>query len=224
MQRFKLAIIIPALNEAATIAEIVSEASLFGQVIVVDDGSEDGTSNIAACAGAKVINHKKNKGYDAALETGFREAAQLEMDAVITLDADGEHGPSFLKEFAKSLETVPLVLGVRPAKQRIFEVIMGWYFNWRFGVKDILCGMKGYQIQLYKENKGFDHTQSVGTELTLKSIKQGHPFHQIPVNGNPRQDKPRFDIRAKGEWQILMALIRTIGLDLGNKPTNRQKT
>lgn len=204
-----LAIVIPALNESATIAEVIGRAVPFGRVIVVDDGSTDGTAETARAAGATVVSHPANRGYDQALESGFREADRLGCAAVITVDADGEHDPSLLADFAAALQEVPLVLGIRPRKQRLAEVIAGWYFRYRFGIRDILCGMKGYRIGLYRENGGFDHCLSIGTELALNSIRRGHPFRQVAVGGRRRQGKPRFDTILRANLRILRALWRT---------------
>ena len=214
MDRSRLGIVIPALNEAGTIAPVVEKASAFGTVIVVDDGSTDETGEVARQAGAEVVRHDGNKGYDAALSSGFARADELGFDAAVSLDADGEHDPQILADFAAKLEKAPLVLGVRPRKQRVAEVVMGIYFKVRFGVEDILCGMKGYSMELYRENGGFDHVGSVGTELALNSIKRGHAFVQVPVKGRSRQGRPRFGSLIKGNWRIFKALFRVIGIDV----------
>ena len=214
MGRPSLGIVIPALNEAATIAVVVSGAQAFGHVIVVDDGSIDATAELAKKAGAFVVRHDTNIGYDAALNAGFAAARKLDCGIVVTIDADGEHDPAILTEFIKNLDKAPLVLGFRPRKQRFSEVVMGWYFKSRFGVNDILCGMKGYRISLYDENRGFDHIKSIGTELAVNAIKRGHSFRQVPVSGHPRLGRPRFGSLIKGNWRIFQALFRVIALDV----------
>jgi hypothetical protein len=85
---------IPAYNSEGTIADIVREARQYcDEVLVVDDGSEDGTAQRAREAGASVVIHRRNRGYGGALKTTFREAARREIAYLITLDADGQHDP-----------------------------------------------------------------------------------------------------------------------------------
>jgi len=214
VERSGLVIIIPALNEATTISEIIEKASHFGNVIVADDGSTDGTAEVAVAAGAKVVRHETNRGYDAALNSGFAKAAKEQYAAAITMDADGEHDPEILSAFSRELETHPLVLGVRPRKQRASEILMGLYFRYRYGISDILCGMKGYQMSLYEENGSFDHINSIGTELTLKAIMRGHQFCQVNVPGRRRRDRPRFGSVIRGNWLILKALTRVLQIKI----------
>ena len=77
MVRSKVAIIIPAFNEEETITKVVKEATKFGKVIVIDDGSLDKTGEKAKRSGAILQIHKANLGYDAALNTGFKKAVKL---------------------------------------------------------------------------------------------------------------------------------------------------
>ena len=114
MERPRVGIVVPALNEAATIAAVVERISYYGQVIVVDDGSTDATAELARKAGADVVSHSANQGYDGALNTGFARAAELGCAYIITIDADGQHNPSQLTQMIALLEDGnELVLGIR---------------------------------------------------------------------------------------------------------------
>lgn len=216
----RLAIIIPAYREAASIGRVVEAARAHGDVIVVDDCSPDATGPLAANAGATVVRNEVNRGYDGTLSRGFEEAARLGFSHAVTMDADGEHDPATLVHFRRLLleEAVPLVLGVRPRKQRLAEVVMGWYVRARFGVRDILCGMKGYDLALWRANGGFDHSDSIGTELAINSLRRGEVFRQVPVPGTRRRDAPRFDRRFRANMRIFAALIRTMRGTLGPQP------
>ena len=110
-------------------------------------------------------------------------------------------------------EAVPLVLGVRPRGQRAAEHLMIAYFRWRWGVSDILCGMKGYTIDTYAAHGTFSRSDSIGTELAWSALRLKIPFHQIDVVGRPRIDLPRFDGRLKANARILAALWRVVKAD-----------
>lgn len=216
MERHRTAVLIPAYREAETIADVVATAARQAQVIVVDDCSPDDTGTKAGTAGAVVLRNTVNLGYEGSLNRAFEKAMEMGFEFAITMDADGEHDPALIARFRDILETehVPLVLGVRPRKQRFAETVMGLYVKMRFGVHDILCGMKGYDLRLVTGNDGFDLTGSIGTELAINSIRRGASFRQLPVSGTPRRDAPRFDRRWRANWRILSALTRLIGRDI----------
>ena len=225
MDGSNLAIVIPAHCEANTIGPIVAAARRFGTVLVIDDCSTDETGLVAEAAGATVVRNDPKRGYDGTLNRGFEEARRRGFECVVTMDADGEHDPAALAAFRRLLleDQVTLVLGIRARKQRLAEVIMGLYIKRRFGVSDILCGMKGYRLSLLAANGQFDHTDSIGTELTINSIRRGVKFAQIPVGGSPREDGPRFDNVLRANWRILSALLRVLHQDvrrLGTPPGN----
>ena len=94
--------LIPAYNEARFIADVVNGALKHLPVVVVDDGSSDGTGGAAALAGAKVISHGRNQGKGKALLTGFDYAIRRGVDAAITLDADGQHDPDEIPLFIEA--------------------------------------------------------------------------------------------------------------------------
>lgn len=214
MGRSRLAAIVPAYRESATIGRVVSQAKLVCDVIVIDDASPDDTGGVAQRAGAIVVRNETNQGYDLTIARGFAEADRRGYTHVVTMDADGEHDPAALAEFSRLLiaEQIPLVLGVRPRKQRVSEVVMGIYVRARFGVHDILCGMKGYDLALWRANGGaFDRDAGIGTELAVNALIRGAAFGEVAVSGTPRQDQPRFDRRFRANWRIVRALVRLIG-------------
>jgi len=91
----KQIIVIPAYNEEATVAQVVRDAvRVADAVVVVDDGSRDRTSALAGEAGAIVVRHAVNRGLGGALGTGIAAAVKLGADAVVTMDADGQHRAS----------------------------------------------------------------------------------------------------------------------------------
>ena len=199
---------VPALNESRTIGSVVSGALRSGTPIVVDDGSTDDTGACARAAGATVVRHDVNRGYDRALGSGFVRAAEIGCEYVVTLDADGQHDPTIIDRFVAALDAgADLAVGVRHKRQRIGEVIFAWVGTLRWGLRDPLCGMKAYRIGLYRELGHFDSYGSIGTELALFAAKRGKRIVQIPLTTRERVDAPRFGRRFTANMRILRAMM-----------------
>lgn len=209
--RFKVVIVIPAYNEESTIRKVIEEVSMYGDVIVVNDASIDSTEKIALQAGAIVINHKTNQGYDKTLNSGFIEADKRNYDAVITFDADNQHNSEMLAEYIKHLKNgVDLVLGIRPKAARIGELIFMFYTRMKFNWNDPLCGMKGYSMLLYRQQGYFDSYGSIGTELSIFGLLNNHTFVQLSIPIKECKDKSRFFSTLGANFYILLALVKTI--------------
>lgn len=207
MDRSRVAVVIPALNEAATIARIVEAVAVYGRPLVVDDGSIDGTGKLAQDAGAEVIRHDANRGYDAALESGFAAAAARGYDCIVTMDADGQHQPHLIAEFVQQLDTgAHVVAGIRDRRQRLGEHLFAWFGGRLWGLHDPLCGMKAYRCSVYRALGHFDSYGSIGTELCLFAARAGLPIVQLPVPTLDRQDRPRFGRRWSANLKIMRAL------------------
>lgn len=208
MDRSQLALVIPAFNEAGSIGRVVEATRAYGQTIVVDDASSDATGAIAQAAGAIVVTHPRNRGYDGALDSGFRRAAELGYRFVVTLDADGQHNPSLIDAYARHLDAgVSLVLGVRDRKQRFSEHLFAAVTTLLYGIRDPLCGMKGYRMELYRRLGHFDAYGSIGTELALFAVKNGERFVQVEVPTFDRQGTPRFARLLRANYLITRALV-----------------
>jgi len=109
-------VVVPALDEAATIAEVVDGARRHGyDVVVVDDGSSDETAALASRAGATVLRHERNLGVGGALQTAFRYAQRDGRRAVIQCDADGQHAVEHLDDLVHAWREsgADVVLGSR---------------------------------------------------------------------------------------------------------------
>ena len=209
MDGLRLAIVIPAFNEAATIAAVVRAAATHGSVIVVDDGSGDQTRQRAEEAGAQVVSHPQSRGYDGALDSGFREAAALDPQYILTMDADGQHRAAAIAQFvAAAAGGADVVAGVRDRRQRIAEHLFAAVTRLMFGIRDPLCGMKMYRVGVYRALGHFDSYRSIGTELLLYAVCSGSRIVQIPIVTPPREGSPRFGSGLRPNLRILMALLR----------------
>lgn len=130
-----LLVIIPALNEEAAIATVVADVrrALSAAVVVVDDGSTDGTEAVARAVGAVVLRHPFNLGVGAAVRTGLRYAVENGYETVLQLDGDGQHDPEDAKILLSALEheDVDIVVGSRfefgydlsPARRTVMRLL-----------------------------------------------------------------------------------------------------
>lgn len=112
----KTLVVIPALNEAASIGAVVAGVRAhvpWADVLVVDDGSKDETARLAELAGAHVARLPFNLGVGGAMRTGFRYAARGRYDAVVQVDGDGQHDPRYIPALLAQLEQHDVVVGAR---------------------------------------------------------------------------------------------------------------
>jgi hypothetical protein len=195
--RDKIAVVIPAYNEADSVADVVREIppEVCGEqtaVLVVDDGSRDDTSEEAAKAGAIVARHVINRGGGAALRTGYRLMAESGSLVVVTLDADGQHLPSEMERLVKPVldDEVDVAHGSRilgdadpNTRSREFGIVL---FNkiisfiTRTKVSDASNGYRAVRTtvlpQLVLRQEQF-HT----SEFLIEAIKRGVPAKEVPV-------------------------------------------
>ncbi len=212
----KIIAVIPALNEEATVGHVVLGTKRHvHEVIVIDDGSRDGTYQCAKEAGALVLRHEKPLGYSASLEDGLRTASTRGADILLTLDADGQHRfediPRLLAPILSGEADV--VLGQRPKRTHFAEWIFALYTGIRFGIRDPLCGLKAYHRRVYDTVGHFDALDSIGTELFLRAVKKGFIVRSVPIELVARRDTSRFyRKRIRANLKIFRALLKILSL------------
>lgn len=187
----RLVALIPAYEEAARISDVVAEAHRWLQVIVVDDGSTDETAARAEAAGARVIRQSPNAGKGAALRRGFTVALEEGLDAVITLDADGQHDPSEIAAFldAFGARRPELIIGQRdtaqmPAIRRASNVAGGLLLAAALG-RSVPDNQSGYRLigprlmraMLDSVETGFEFE----VEMIARCIALGLPIESVPI-------------------------------------------
>lgn len=211
----KVAVVIPALNECATIGRVVASVRPFAdEVVVVDDGSFDETARIARDGGAEVVSHAKNEGYDKSIEDGFYHAIGRGAEVVVTFDADGQHLadniPTVIEPILRG--EADLVVGLRPYRARFTEHIFAWVSKAKAGIDDPLCGLKAYRAEVFRKVGHFDKRQSIGTELMFRARKQGFRIEQRRIALEKRRDVPRFGRAVKANYKIFKAILKTLPL------------
>jgi len=209
-------VVIPALNEAATIAGVVAAAKQYGRVFVVDDGSTDSTAVVAAANGAQVLRHETNQGYDAALRSGLLAAAEAGRSLLVTLDADGQHDPNVIMRAVDPLRRgeASIAIGLRPEFVRLAERGFGWYTKRRFGVSDILCGVKAYRAADVLAHRRALGGTTIGTGLALVLLREGAKASTFPVAVRNRAGTSRFGVGLSAEFRIAAAMAHAVISDM----------
>lgn len=210
------AIVIPAFNEEADIGRVIRSLEGCGDVIVVSDGSTDATVEIARDAGATIVQHEVNRGYDAALATGFDHADQMNADVIVAFDADGQLEIDALRtavDIVKNREA-DIVLGQRSEKARISEILFGLYTRIRFGVPDILCGLKAVSAPVYRRHRAAMGGATIFTGMALAALRSGASFRLVDVAVAPRVGASRFGSSWRANKKILLAMCNAIACDL----------
>ena len=203
--------LIPAWNEASRIAPIVSRSGTYLPVLVVDDGSDDGTAQVAEEVGATVVRHAENRRKGAALKTGFAWALEHDYEAVVTLDADGQHDPDDIPRFLQAWRAGvgELIIGQRDPRQ------MPWLRRWSNQTGSWLLSLalrthisdnqSGYRLltrslieQLELVSTGFE----MEVEMIAEAVLRGIPVAWVPIRTiydidkvsyfHPRDDTVRF--------------------------------
>ncbi len=213
----KIGFVIPAYNEEPRVGVTVKKLRPYSDfIIVANDCSTDQTSKVARDAGAIVVDHKVNLGYDGALNSAFAKARSLGCTHIITFDADGQHPAHQVPTYIKAFEAgSKMVLGIRPHTQRVSETIFGIYTAIRYGVKDPLCGMKGFDLSVIESHLNgvseFDTFKSTNTELMLRYLKVKAPFAQVVIEIEDRgESSSRFGSVIKGNYRILRSMFKGI--------------
>ncbi len=191
----RLLVVLPALNESGRIGRVVRSVREIGlaDVLVVDDGSSDDTAAEARAAGATVASHAVNLGYGSALQTGYRWALRHGFDAVLQLDADGQHDPSSIPVLLDALAQADVVVGSRflggGSYRPPFSRLVGMKL---FGlIASLLCGKRvtdptsGYQAISRRALEFYAHERYPidypDADVLAMLVRSGLRLAEVPV-------------------------------------------
>lgn len=211
----KIAVVIPAYNEGASIGAVVRGMNNYGDVIVVNDFSTDDTAAAAQSAGAIVISHTTNRGYDAALSTGLSHAFKMSYEIAVTADADGQHTGEAIEKTLTSIASdsrYDVVLGKRHEFQRISERIYSLYARAAWKISDPLCGLKAYRLSAFLF-RDFEYSDNfVGTKLVALAIARDRNLHEVSIITVRRVGASKFGSGLRPNLVILRSMLLAIRL------------
>jgi len=198
MPRFLTAL--PVYNEAAHVMGVLDEVLRFTpDVLVVDDGSTDGTSALLAARAAsqgdiRVVRHTANAGYGAALATAFRETLGGGWDGLVTIDCDGQHQPRLIPDFVAAAAAADIVSGSRylkrfpgdsrpPVARRRINMEITAEINARLGlaITDAFCGFKAYSRRALAALHVTETGYAMPLEVWVQAAAAGLKIVELPV-------------------------------------------
>jgi glycosyltransferase involved in cell wall biosynthesis len=216
-----VSVVIPAFNEASSIQSVIKELQeLFrrhdvcAEIIVVDDGSTDGTAHAAQAVGARVIRHRSNHGYGAALKTGIVAATH---DVIAILDADGTYPIASLPTLLAELAYADMVVGARtgqhvhiPLLRRPAKWVLKHLANYvsRAHIPDLNSGMRVFRRDVVMQYFSLLPDQfSWTTTITLAMHCDRYAVTYVPIDYHKRQGRSKIVPWDAGSFAIL--ILRT---------------
>jgi glycosyltransferase involved in cell wall biosynthesis len=216
-----VSIIVPAFNEEEGLGKVLAGLEEWqrrgAEVVVVDDGSTDRTPEVAGNAGVRVIRHRVNKGYGAALKSGIRAASG---EIIVTLDSDGQHDPCEIQRLLAELAECDMVVGMRgkashtPSLRRPGKWLLVRLANYlaQTEIPDLNSGYRAIRADtvnrfLHILPNGF----SFSTTLTLALFKEGYNVAYVPITAAPRTGRSTVRPLHDG-FNTILLIIRTIAL------------
>jgi glycosyltransferase involved in cell wall biosynthesis len=217
-----LSVILPAYNEAQVIGHVVEgirrlyPAAEEIEILVVDDGSTDGTADVAAAAGARVIRHPYNKGNGAAIKSGIRNARG---GVLVMMDADGQHDPADIARLVADIGEYDMVVGARAkGSQQWHRWLANSVYNafasylTGFRIRDLTSGFRAVKRRLaLRFCYLLPNTFSYPTTLTMAVVRAGHNLKYVEITAARRLGKSKIRLLRDGtRFLVIMVRIATL--------------
>lgn len=224
-------VVIPALNEAATIAVVISEIRAeapSADILVVDDGSRDQTGPVARHAGATVLRLPFNLGVGGAMRAGFRYALRHDYHTVVQIDGDGQHDPRYMGALLAELQHADVVIGARFAGEGVYRVrgprrwamvLLARVVSWRARERltDVTSGFRAANRRAMRVFASHYPAEYLGdtVESLMIAARAGLTIKQVPVGMRSRSGgaASQSPIRAslylmRAAMALVLALVR----------------
>ncbi len=216
-----LSIVIPVFNEAPALTPLIHKIRSLKlgrtEIIVVDDGSTDGSAEVALSAGASVIRHPYNIGNGAAVKSGLRAARGR---LVLLMDGDGQHKPEDIPRLLEEAATYHMVVGARSkgSKLRFHRFAANVLYNWlasyvtKFKVQDLTSG---FRLLARRDALRFidllPNTFSYPTTLTLAFLRSGFTVKYVPIQTLYRAGQSKISLVTDGvRFLLIITKIATL--------------
>jgi len=214
-------LLIPAFNAERTLGAVLQECLAADiPVVVVDDGSVDGTAGVASRFPVTLLRHERNRGKGGALRTGFDWALQQGVDAVVTLDADGQHDPTAVNRLYEAARSggIDLLIASRHSQ---FEKMAGLRAFWnRFGVwcmrkrtgfviTDSQSGFRCYSQRLLASVELTADGYDLEMELLMKAWRGGFTIDSLPIPARVADGRATSHFKpVRDTWRICKIFLR----------------
>ncbi len=209
MKDEKIWALIPAFNAESAIGEVIRQTQEhlpISRIIIINDGSTDGTADVARSYGVEVLSLPDNRGKGFALRLGFAHVLKNGCNAIITLDADGQHDPSDIPKFfqAHGADSGAILVGSRMAeaekfpRQRYYSNQVAVFFiSKALGhyLEDTQCGFRLYPAEVFRPIDLRTSRFQMETEIVLLAAHRGVRLRSVPIkniywNGNDGNGHP----------------------------------
>ena len=219
------AIGIPAFNEEKNIASLIIKLKKISDFIIVcNDGSSDDTGKIVKELGVEVINHQKNLGYGAAIKSIFNKAKEMEVECLVTFDADGQHR---IEDISKTIQPImqkdaDIVIGSRflekkvkvPKYRKIGIKAITDLTNSLTGEKisDSQSGFRAYSINALKSIVISESGMGVSTEILIKASRQKMKIIEVPITVNYNGDTSTHNPVSHGT-SVILSTVKLVAIE-----------
>ena len=217
----EISIVIPVFNEAPSLAKLLGEIRSLGlpraEIIVVDDGSSDGSAEAALQSGASVIRHPYNIGNGAAVKSGIRAARGR---LIVLMDGDGQHKPEDILKLLAEASKYHMVVGARAkgSKLRFHRYAANQLYNWlasyvtRFKIQDLTSGFRVLSRRdAWRFIDLLPNTFSYPTTLTLAFLRSGLTVKYVPIQTLYRSGQSKISLVTDGvRFFLIIAKIATL--------------